>query len=253
MAADAALGGKLNPADRGPAPCNEPLPVPARHRFATLHRPIARYFRSRRLRRFARSFRISASTTVLDLGGAEYYWEWLSPLPKVTVANLAARDMRRDGLPWVRADGRLLPFRDGAFDIVFCNSVLEHVPDESGRHAMAREIARVGRGYCVQTPNRWFPIEAHTLTPGFHFLPRSWQARLARNLTVWGWLQRPGRDEARGFVENTHLLSARDLRRIFPAAAIWRERFLGLTKSLSAVRQQGGQVADRVEHPVGPV
>ena len=206
--------------------------------FADIHRPLARYFRSRRLRRFARSFSVGGQTKVLDLGGAEYYWPWLQVRPRVTVANYAARDLKRVTLDWVRADGRNLPFRDGAFDVVYCNSVLEHLPDEASREAMAREIERVGLGYSVQTPNRWFPLEAHTLTPAFHFLPKRWQARLARNFTIWGRLQRPSRAEARGFVENIRLLSARDLQRLFPGAAIERERFLGLTKSLIAVRQQ---------------
>ena len=206
--------------------------------FADIHRPLARYFRSRRLRRFARSFNVDEQTKVLDLGGAEYYWPWLEVRPRVTVANYAARDLKRVALDWVRADGRNLPFRDGAFDVVYCNSVLEHLPDEASREAIAREIERVGLGYSVQTPNRWFPVEAHTLTPAFHFLPKRWQARLARNFTLWGQLQRPSRAEARGFVENIRLLSARDLQRLFPDAAIERERFLGLTKSLIAVRQQ---------------
>ncbi len=206
--------------------------------FADIHRPLARYFRSRRLRRFARSFNVDEQTKVLDLGGAEYYWPWLEVRPRVTVANYAARDLKRVALDWVRADGRNLPFRDGAFDVVYCNSVLEHLPDEASREAMAREIERVGLGYSVQTPNRWFPLEAHTLTPAFHFLPKRWQARLARNFTIWGRLQRPSRAEARGFVENIRLLSARDLQGLFPDAAIERERFLGLTKSLIAVRQQ---------------
>ena len=110
--------------------------------------------------------------------------------------------------------------------------------DEGRQASLAREIVRVGRGYCVQTPNRWFPVEAHTLTPGFQFLPKDWQARLARNFTVWGWLQRPGKEEARGFVANTCLLAARDLARLFPEASIERERFLGMTKSVSAVCKQ---------------
>ncbi|MCY4534254.1 MAG: class I SAM-dependent methyltransferase, partial [Bryobacterales bacterium] len=185
-----------------------------------------------------RSFNVDEQTKVLDLGGAEYYWPWLEVRPRVTVANYAARDLKRVALDWVRADGRNLPFRDGAFDVVYCNSVLEHLPDEASREAMAREIERVGLGYSVQTPNRWFPLEAHTLTPAFHFLPKRWQARLARNFTIWGRLQRPSRAEARGFVENIRLLSARDLQGLFPDAAIERERFLGLTKSLIAVRQQ---------------
>ena len=208
--------------------------------FLALQRPVARYFRGRRLRRFARTFEVRGSTTILDVGGDEYYWGWLPARPRVTVANFQRRDLHPVGMPWVQADGRRLPFADGAFDVVFCNSVLEHLPDEPSRAAMAREIARVGRGYCVQTPNRWFPLDAHTLTPGFHFLPKSWQARLARNFTLWGWLRRPGEEEARGFVEHIHLLSARDVERLFPDASIERERVLGLTKSVSAVHKQAG-------------
>ena len=206
--------------------------------FATLHAPIGRHFRRRRLGRFVRAFDIDDSTTILDVGGDEYYWRWLPARPRVTVVNLQRRDLRRAAMDWVQADGCRLPFADRTFDIVFCNSVLEHVLDELRRASLAREIARVGRGYCVQTPNRWFPVEAHTLTPGFHFLPKGWQARLARNFTVWGWLQRPDQAEARGFVGNTRLLSPRDLARLFPGASIERERFLGLTKSVSAVCKQ---------------
>lgn len=205
--------------------------------FAALHRPLARYFRSRRMRRFARRFGVTAATTVLDLGGAESYWRWCPVRPRVTVVNLHRRDLRPGEMPWVQADGCQLPVADKAFDIVHCNSVIEHLPDARARGRLAREIARVGHGYWVQTPNRWFPIEAHTLTPLFHFLPKRWQARLARNFTVWGWLQRPSDREARGYVEHIHLLSEADLRSLFPAASIERERFLGLTKSLTAACQ----------------
>lgn len=206
--------------------------------FADIHRPLARFFRSRRLRRFARSFELDPQTSVLDLGGSEYYWPWLKVRPRVIVANFEQRDLEKADLDWVRADGRELPFKDGAFDVVYCNSVIEHLPDEASRKALAREVARVGRGYSVQSPNRWFPVDAHTLTPAFHFLPRRWQARLARDFTLWGWLQRPTPAEARGFVENIRLLTAQDLQRLFPDAVIERERFLGLTKSVIAVRQQ---------------
>ena len=181
---------------------------------------------------------MNRSTTVLDLGGTENYWRWLPERPQVTVANLKRRDLKPARMPWVQADGRQLPFPDGAFDVVFCNSVLEHLPDRRGRESMAREIARVGKGFWVQTPNRWFPVEAHTLTPGYQFLTKHWQERLARNFTVWGWLQRPGPEEARGYARHIHLLSARDVAQLFPGARIRRERFLGLTKSILAVRKQ---------------
>ena len=96
----------------------------------------------------------------------------------------------------------------------------------------------MGRAYWVQTPNLRFPVDPHTMTPGFHFLPQYWQVRLARNFTIWGWLQRPSAEEARGFIENIELLTADDLRRLFPEAMIERERFISLTKSVTAVRTQ---------------
>ena len=159
--------------------------------FAALYRPFGRYFRSRRLRRFVRRFNVESSTTVLDLGGSEFYWRWCDVRPQVTVVNLAERDLRRERLPWVRADGRKLPFADHSFDIVHCNSVLEHLPDESSRRAMAREIARVGRAYWVQTPNRRFPVEPHTLTPGFHFLPAMLAGSLGSELHHLGLAAAP--------------------------------------------------------------
>jgi len=50
------------------------------------------------------------------------------------------------------ADGQCLPFRDEAFDCVFCNAVLEHVPYP---FKVAEEICRVLKkeGYaCIQAP-----------------------------------------------------------------------------------------------------
>ncbi len=112
-----------------------------------------------------------------------------------------------------------MPFPDGAFDVVFSNSVVEHVPRENWL-TFAREIRRVGDRYFVQTPNKWFPLEPHYMLPLVQFLPRRLRHRL---------------DEcfAGGKID---LLDERTLRRLFPDAEIRRERMLGLTKSLMAVR-----------------
>ena len=146
-----------------------------------------------------------------------------------------AVDLETDERDWLqgenvtvqRADGTQLPFADGSFPIVFSNSVIEHVP-KGLQPAFAREIRRVGDRYFVQTPNRWFPIEPHYQMPFVHFLPERALRALNKRFTM-GWRKK-------GDWYETTLLSASDLRRLFPDATIHRERMFGMTKSLMAVR-----------------
>jgi hypothetical protein len=201
-----------------------------------IHRPIARYFRSRRFHRFCESFHIQTGTRVLDVGGYAYYWDYLPARPRIVIVNLdlpAAPDPRFD---WVSADARALPFRDRAFDVAFSNSVLEHIPGDESRAAYAGEIQRVAHGYYVQTPYRWFPVEPHLMTPLIHFLPRAWQRPLLRRCTIWGLLHQPTPEGCDEFLRDIQLLDVAALRRLFPEATVWKERFLGLLKSISAVR-----------------
>jgi SAM-dependent methyltransferase len=184
---------------------------------------------------------ITASTRILDVGGTPSNWTLLEVRPQVTMLNLPrAMESGDDGLTWIFADGLKLPFRDKSFDVVFSNSVIEHVGGRPSQEQFAREIARVGVRYFVQTPNRWFPVEHHLLTPLIHFLPRGWQRRLVNRFTVWEWIARPRPDQRAFFLEHylrdIRLLDSGAMRRLFPGARIVRERFLGMTKSLIAVR-----------------
>jgi hypothetical protein len=102
----------------------------------------------------------------------------------------------------------------------------------------AAECKRVGAQYYVQTPNKWFPIEPHLLTPIIHWLPRELQRRLLRNFTVWGLMTRPSEQRCKSLMQEICLLDEQSLRRLFPEADIWHERVLGLTKSLMATTPQ---------------
>ncbi len=213
-----------------------------------LHRPVARYFRTRRLRRFVADFDVDSTTRVLDLGGLAFYWTFLDKPPQVTIVNLEP-PLDGAGLSrWVVADATRLPFRDGAFDVVFSNSLIEHIIDDAARKAFAAEVHRVGRRFHVQTPNRWFPVEPHLMTPLIHFLPTGVQQKLVRNFTLWGWVARPTAAEAEGFLRLTKLIDRREFKGLFPAATILKEKFLGLTKSFTAVGATTR--ADRVD-PAG--
>lgn len=130
-------------------------------------------------------------------------------------------------------DARALPeVPDGAYDLVFSNSVIEHVGVFAEQLRMAREVKRIGRNYLVQTPNRWFPIEPHFLVPGWQFLPRDLRVFLHQHFRT-GWYGRAGSYlQARITVDDVLLLDERDLRAMFSEAMILRERVAGLTKSL---------------------
>jgi SAM-dependent methyltransferase len=201
------------------------------------------WFRRRRMARFVRELAITAETRVLDVGGTPETWDLAGVRPRVTLLNTPrTRGELADAAAWVAGDGRALPFRDRAFDVVFSNSVIEHVGDAASQLRFAREVMRVGRAFWVQTPNRAFPLEQHLLTPFVHWLPRAWQRRIVPRFTVWSALVHPTADRRefylRHYLEEVRLLAAADLRALFPGARLIRERFCGWTKSLIAVSQQ---------------
>src|SRR5689334_5018699 len=202
---------------------------------------LSRRFRRRRMQRFLLAFPISSKTSILDIGGTPDCWELIESRPRVVLLNTPrAKEDLQGAASWVAGDGRALPFADQAFDIVFSNSVIEHVGDAESQRRFADEVMRVGRSWWVQTPNRWFPVEQHLLTPIVHWLPKPWQRAIVPRFTVWSLVTRLSEDRRRFYLEHylgeVRLLSAAELRDLFPGARLIRERFWGLTKSLIAWR-----------------
>ncbi|HEY1952007.1 MAG TPA: class I SAM-dependent methyltransferase [Gemmatimonadaceae bacterium] len=177
---------------------------------------------------------------ILDVGGTAEFWQ-LMGLDKlrdirITLFNLRANSVAGSMLESVAGDARdLSRYQDKSFDVVFSNSVIEHLgPKFSDQQRMASEIQRVGGRYFVQTPNRYFPLEPHFLVPGFQFMPVSLRTWLLSSFDV-GWYKRiPDRAAARREVESVSLLGEGQVRKLFPGARIYRERILGLTKSFVA-------------------
>ena len=57
--------------------------------------------------------------------------------------------------------------------MVHSSAVIEHVGAFARQARMIAECARVaGRAFCITTPNRWFPVEVHTVLPLVHWLPK---------------------------------------------------------------------------------
>jgi hypothetical protein len=199
------------------------------------------------MRRFRELLKPLPGDRILDVGGSPGLWlddatPWQDA--QITILNVdpaesfvgwrsAGGHALPDRWTYVQGDGRKLPYADGQFDIVFSNSVLEHVGDWADQQAFAQEIARVGKRYWVQTPNRHFPIEPHFNFPGLQFLPLPLAGLIGR---VWpfSFHKRYGYGSAaeiRASLRSTRLVTRAELRRLFPNGTILRERFAGLDKS----------------------
>lgn len=176
---------------------------------------------------------------ILDVGGNHMFWETLrftgSQAIDITLLTLLKARQFYPHLRSVQGDARAMPeFANASFDIVFSNSVIEHVGDYHDQQGMAEECMRVGQRYCIQTPNRFFPIEPHFLFPGFQFLPVPLRISLAYHLRL-GWSkQRLTRAQTADLVRSIRLLTEHELRALFPGAQLYKERLLGLTKSFTA-------------------
>ena len=71
-------------------------------------------------------------------------------------------------------DGKQTQFEDNSFDIVHSNATIEHVGSFENQVKFVREALRICKeSVFIQTPNRFYPIDFHTILPIIHWLPKS--------------------------------------------------------------------------------
>jgi hypothetical protein len=195
---------------------------------------VAAHQRRKMFARFLADTDAGMDDTILDVGAtsertyeaSNYLEAWYPHKDKVTALGLDDASFLPalyPGMRFVQADALALPFADAAFDIVHAAAVIEHVGAFERQCGLLRECCRVTRrAVFVTTPNRWFPIEFHTVLPVVHWLPKP----LFRSL-----MRRTGR----GFFAqeaNLNLMTARELGRA--AAGI-----SGFSATVSAVHLGG--------------
>ena len=209
--------------------------------------------RRRRGEFLVRTVNVPLDAKILDLGGGSgrHIRAILPYHTDITVCDISADDLtaarERFGFKTVLLrETERLPFDDQAFDFCFCSSVIEHVTGPKQRvvtiasdaafrdiarahqNRFAGEIARVAKSFYVQTPYRYFPIESHTWLPGIIVsLPRRMQISVIEQFNRF-WFKRTAPD--------WHLFDWREMTETFPDARIYRERYLGMTKSLMAIK-----------------
>jgi hypothetical protein len=184
--------------------------------------------------------RVPPPVRILDVGGTADFWKKLDDGYDRTKIQVVLLNVKREAIDdplfdSLVGDARdLSSFGNQSIDIVFSNSVIEHVGNFDDQRRMAEEVRRVGKRYFIQTPNAWFPIEPHFMVPGFQFMPLEVRTLLLTRFRL-GWVPRtPDRRLAEEIVSSIRLLTPLEMRRLFPEAATYRERFVGMTKSIIA-------------------
>jgi len=194
---------------------------------------ISSHYRKKRFSQFISALSITQQARILDVGGYQHFWEGSGFESNVTLLNIELPETLPEPFTWIEGDAcDMRMFRDNEFDVVFSNSVIEHVGDLKRQKMMALEIERVGKKYWVQTPNKHFPIEPHFIFPFFQYLPASSRRFIAQYWPM-SFAKRQGRDPL--IDERTiWLLNYNQMKQLFPNATIVKEKSLGLTKSFSA-------------------
>lgn len=153
---------------------------------------IAAYQRRKMYDHFLSRLRPTESDTILDVGvtsdrtyvSSNYLEAWYPHKHRIVAAGIddaSFLEAMYPGMQFVHANGLDLPFEDRSFDFVHSSAVLEHVGSTDNQIRLISECARVARkGIYLTTPNRWFPVEFHTVLPLVHWLPKTWFRALMR-------------------------------------------------------------------------
>ena len=193
--------------------------------------------RTRRWTELSLRFPDLGEMNVLDLGGTVGSWDVAPVRPaRLTAVNLTHHGSDRPDVRLVVGDACDLPesLRRERFDLVYSNSLLEHVGGHLRREHFADMVHSMAPAHWVQTPYRYFPVEPHWVFPAFQFLPVTTRASVSRHWP-FGHISGSDRGEAVRQVLEVELVGLTEMRAYFPDSRIWMERFAGLPKSLVAV------------------
>jgi ubiquinone/menaquinone biosynthesis C-methylase UbiE len=204
---------------------------------------ISTYFRARRFSFFKGILDKLTATgqkvKILDIGGTEDYWNSmglnLGNNIEIVLLNLYKIEVKGAGFSSIKGDAcNLEGIEDKSFDLVFSNSVIEHLFTKENQQKMANEVIRVGKNYFIQTPNKYFLIEPHWVFPLFQFLPFSLKVYLTQHFNLGHISKSTTKELAINQVNEIKLISKKELRHLFKHSEIYTEYFLGLSKSHTA-------------------
>lgn len=185
---------------------------------------------------FLKIMKPARGAKILDIGGVPSlngtpgFWHDCSDTYDITLLNLpgefaqfSTSELAHFRL--IEADVCTLSELPTKYDIVFSNSVIEHVGSERRQKLFANFVKSAGNAFWIQTPSPLFPVEAHCNVPFWWFLP----SRL-RKKRIIRWIRTDERFLGRQMASTRPIWTAQ-LRRLFPSCALLTESVLGFPKS----------------------
>lgn len=205
----------------------------------TIKNSLSHRFRAKRFLFFSSLLnKLQRPLTILDVGGTENYWQMMGftdPEIDIVLLNLTTQQVTHPQFKSIAGDAtHLVQFANQSVDLIYSNSVIEHLYSADAQQKMANEIRRVGRNYFIQTPNYYFFIEPHWVFPFFQFLPFNCKVWLTTHFRLGHIGKIADREKAERQVKEIRLLTVAEMRKLFPEARIYTEKFFGFTKSIVA-------------------
>jgi SAM-dependent methyltransferase len=186
---------------------------------------------------FMHVMRPSRTTSIIDLGVTpdeslpesnlfEKLYPYKHKIIAVSIEDANFLEKKYNGLQFLKINkGDKLPFKDDQFDILYCSAVIEHVGNTDSQRTFITEALRVSKRFFITTPNRYFPLEIHTMIPFLHWLPKPYYQTILIQLGLDFWAN----------TENLNLLTPSLFKKIFPYntdITITHNRLLGLPANI---------------------
>ena len=170
---------------------------------------------------------ITPDSKLPDSNFFERYYPYKNNLVTTSIEDASFITHQFPGIAFVQTEKYGLPFKDKAFDIVFCSAVLEHVGNREYQNQFVKELLRVSQRFFITTPNRQFPLEVHTFLPFLHWFPQRIHQSILRSLGIDFWSR----------TENLNLLTPQSMLSLFHKSVsvnLRKHYLLGMPSNLMA-------------------
>lgn len=196
---------------------------------------VSATFRARRFEALRKTFPNLSEMTVLDIGGDARSWRLAGLRPKeLILLNVFDQPVEEPWMRSIKGDACAPPRDLPLVDLVYSNSVIEHVGGHWRRERFAETVHALAPAHWIQTPWRYFPIEPHYLAPFAQQMPLAMRAKFIEHWPV-GHLSGTPKEELLETLMDHELLTVAEMRHYFPGSELRRERVVGVTKSIIAV------------------